>query len=195
LKQEPTFSWQMFAGHFPFLGETNNRERFPIALIARKRPLAPMNPSRLKTRGFNDDMWHLMEACWDEAAINRPSVAQVIESLRQLPACAVDNRPHDFNIAPTSQMWYNQEQHPFSALAPGPGDSEMLKALKRMPIEYTTHSGIAMNPPVQTMSDYSNIPFFGSTTDYHMSLSSRPSETARFVETGVSHMSCSLTSY
>jgi hypothetical protein len=185
----------MFAGHFPFIDESNKREMFPIEIMGGERPFTPKHSSRLEARGFNDDMWHLMEACWDEAAINRPSVAQVIESLRQLPACAVDNRPHDFNIAPTSQMWCNQEQHPFSALAPGPGDSEMLKALKRVQIEYTTHSGKETNPPVQTMSDYSSIPLFGSTIDYHMSLSSRPSEMARFVETGVSHMYCSLTSY
>jgi hypothetical protein len=119
----------MFSGVAPF--QRFSDEKLISASIQGERPPRPFHaPS--ESRGLNNDIWHLIETCWNQDAGKRPAAAQVVQFLRLFPHCAADTRPLDSHITPGSQMWYKQDEHPFCALAPGPEDNEMLKGLKHI---------------------------------------------------------------
>ena len=108
----------MFSGEFPFDDVTEHR-LIPI-LEQGKRPTRPSH-ARSGTRGLNDDMWHLMERCWDQDPTKRPAASQIVQDLCHLPGRAQDKRPLDnSSTTSVSQMWQNHEQHPFSALTQRP---------------------------------------------------------------------------
>jgi hypothetical protein len=119
----------MFSGEAPF--QRFSDQRLISALIQGERPPRPFH-ALSSSRGLNDDMWHLIEACWNQDPGKRPVAAQIIECLCLLPYCAIDTRPLDSHITPAPQMWYKQDKHPFCALAPGPEDTDILKGLKQI---------------------------------------------------------------
>jgi hypothetical protein len=119
----------MFSGGYPF--KNLNEFRFTTALTQGKRPPRPSN-ALSATRGLNDDMWRLIEACWSQSPQNRPAAGEIVETLCYLPNRTTDSRPlDDFNIT-SSQMWYKNEHHPFSALAPSEEDNDGMQRLKHM---------------------------------------------------------------
>jgi hypothetical protein len=109
----------MFSSEFPFV-DVSDHKLIP-ALEQGKRPARPSN-AWSGTRGLNDDMWHLMEKCWDQDPTKRPAASQIVEDLCYLPGRATDTRLFDNSSSTTSvsQMWQNHEQHPFSALTQRP---------------------------------------------------------------------------
>jgi len=122
--------YEMFSGEYPFQNLTDFK--FNSALMLGKRPSRPSH-TLSGTRGLNADVWHLIEACWSQHPGDRPIASQIVKSLYDLPNRAVDSRPLD-NLSSTSssQMWYKQEHHPFSALTPSPDDTDSLRDLKWM---------------------------------------------------------------
>jgi hypothetical protein len=126
----------MFSGEFPFHDIADY-----IFISALKggerpsRPLEPLEPSEPspEARGLDDDMWLLIEACWDQDPAKRPEADHIVKSLRELPNRGEDKRPRsDLNSTSMSQMWSNQEQHPFSALLPSREDNDILRDMKWM---------------------------------------------------------------
>ena len=106
----------MFSGKFPFYDVHDHV--LIRASEQRKRPARPLH-AWSRTRGLNDDMWHLMERCWDQDPTKRPTASQIVQDLYYLPGRTPDKRPFD-NSSSVSQMWQNHEQHPFSALTQCP---------------------------------------------------------------------------
>jgi len=120
----------MFSGKLPFQDQSNDRDKFINVLLGWRRPRRPLSVSRF--RELDDDMWHLIEVCWDQDPSKRSSAAQVVETLRHFPIFALDTRSFESSMAAIPQIWQNQEQHPFSALAPSPEDTSILKDLKEI---------------------------------------------------------------
>ncbi|KIM87637.1 hypothetical protein PILCRDRAFT_815214 [Piloderma croceum F 1598] len=128
--------YEMFSGEFPFHDICDYNLIFILKGGKRSsRPLEPPEPSgpSPKTRGLDDDMWLLIEACWDQDPAKRPGADHIVKSLRELPNCGIDKRPRsDLNLTSLSQMWSNQEQHPFSALLSSREDNDILRNMKWM---------------------------------------------------------------
>ena len=117
----------MFSGELPF--ESLNEHQFVSALMQGRRPSRPLH-ALSATRGLNDKVWHLVEACWGELPGNRPTADEIIKTLYPLPR-SFDSRVTDnFNIISSSQMWSKQDHHPFSALTTSEDDSNNMRKLK-----------------------------------------------------------------
>jgi hypothetical protein len=106
----------MFSGELPFF-ENPYDVQVILGVMRGKRPTRPSgNLSR--TRGFSDEAWNLVEACWAQEPTQRPTADQVVGRLRALPNWQDDQRPlDDFTINFPSQVIYNHTEHPFSVLA------------------------------------------------------------------------------
>jgi hypothetical protein len=138
----------MFSGELPFRDFSD--QKLASALVQGERPPRPFHPlSRL--RGLDDDMWDVIEVCWNQDAEKRLEASQVAECLRQFLRFVIDNRPPYSNMAPKSLMWYKQEDHPFCALAPAPEDNDTLKRLKC--ISKGDNSGLADNNQIYSSAD------------------------------------------
>jgi hypothetical protein len=120
----------MFSGEAPL--QLSSVQRL---ISAGERPPRPFH-ALSDSRGLNNNIWHLIGACWNQDPGTRPVATQIIECLRLLPHFANDTRPLDSHIAPAPQMWYKQDEHPFCNLAPGPEDTDILKGLKRISADY-----------------------------------------------------------
>jgi hypothetical protein len=118
----------MFSGEFPFYDVPEYM--FISALKQGRRPARPSH-ALSGTRGLNDDMWHLMERCWDQDPTKRPAASQIVEDLFYLPGRATDTRLFDNSSSTTSvlQMWQNHEQNPFSALTQRPHNADPFESL------------------------------------------------------------------
>jgi serine/threonine protein kinase len=113
--EKPTAS-QMFSGQVPFYEDPSNI-RVVLGVMQGRRPTRPLNDLS-RTRGLNDEVWHLIMTCWIQDPIQRPSAKQVVEQLRSLPNQPVDQRPLDnINVNFPSQTLYRHTEHPFSVLA------------------------------------------------------------------------------
>jgi len=122
--------YEMFSGEYPFCNLSDFK--FPPALMQGNRPSRPSHILS-GTRGLNDDVWHLVEGCWNQYPKDRPTTVQIVKTLWDLPNRTLDSRPlDDFNITLSSKMWYKQEHHPFSALTPNREDTDRLQQLKWM---------------------------------------------------------------
>jgi hypothetical protein len=88
------------------------------AVTKNKRPCRPSSDlSRL--RGLDDEIWHLIEACWSPEPSERLSASQTVQLLYALPGQLDDPRPIDkFNISLHSQVLHEVD-HPFAILAAG----------------------------------------------------------------------------
>ncbi|KIM74323.1 hypothetical protein PILCRDRAFT_706883 [Piloderma croceum F 1598] len=141
--------YEMFSGELPFRDFSD--QKLASALVQGERPPRPFHPlSRL--RGLDDDMWDVVEVCWNQDAEKRLEASQVVECLRQFLRFVIDIRPPYSNMAPKSLMWYKQEDHPFCALAPAPEDNDTLKRLKH--ISKGDNSGLANNNQIYPPSTY-----------------------------------------
>jgi len=70
-------SIQVFTGAFPF----SNPASFAtaLAIISGKRPQQPTHPA------FTEDLWALVQRCWDQDPRLRPEVTEVLTVLRSFP--------------------------------------------------------------------------------------------------------------
>jgi hypothetical protein len=128
----------MFSDKFPF-HDINDYIFISILKDGRRpsRPFEPLEPSEPspQIRGLDDDMWLLIEACWDQVPEKRPGADHIVKSLRELPNRGKDERPRrDLNSTYVAQMRsidnQDSEQHPFSALLPSREDSDILRDMK-----------------------------------------------------------------
>jgi hypothetical protein len=172
----------MFSGELPFRDFSD--QKLASALVQGERPPRPFH-SLSRLRGLDDDMWDVIEVCWNQDAEKRLEAGQVVECLCQFLRFVIDNRPPYSNMAPKSLMWYKQEDHPFCALAPAPEDNDMLKCLKRISESKEDNSGLAdnnqINPPLTYIEDGK---FYRSLHAYNVILSYIPQPTithARYV--------------
>ena len=67
-------SMQVFTGAIPF----NNMPAAGViaAIMAGKRPPRPTHPT------FADELWKLMQRCWDQNRLLRPEASEVLAILR-----------------------------------------------------------------------------------------------------------------
>jgi len=108
--------YEIFSGQVPFF-ENPHDIRVILGVMRGKRPTRPSHDLS-KTRGFSDEIWDLVQACWAHDPIQRPTAEQVVERIRALPNLKNDQRPLDgFTFNFPSQALYNHPQHPFSTLA------------------------------------------------------------------------------
>jgi len=108
--------YEMLSGNCPFF-DIKNDFQFMALVKQGRRPSQPSH-SLHQTRGLNDDMWHLMEACWITEPQRRLSASQITERMRALPNRPVDERPPDnFDVSFPSQVLCTQLKYPFSTLA------------------------------------------------------------------------------
>jgi hypothetical protein len=121
----------MFSDQYPF-PEISIDFQVMFAVKLGKRPSRPTHDLSL-TRGLNDEIWHIIEACWDQDPSGRPSASKVVEYLRALPNKPSDHRPlNDFDKVLPSQVlsMHNRADHPFSTLALSPEDTDKMHELK-----------------------------------------------------------------
>jgi hypothetical protein len=121
----------MFSGQFPFLDFSNDFQVM-FAVMQGQRPSRPTHELS-HTRGFNDEIWHVIEVCWDQDPDKRPTASKVVESIRGLPNRPLDRRPlNDFDKTLPSQVlsMHNRADHPFATLASSPEDTNKMQELK-----------------------------------------------------------------
>jgi len=105
--------YEMFSGKIPFDGMEQFQAMF--ASMNGQRPSRPRD-ELCSTRGLNDAIWLLIEACWAQDPLQRPTADMILERLCALPNRPPDERPPDhFDFS--SQFWGDQVKHPFSILA------------------------------------------------------------------------------
>ena len=64
---------QVFTGAVPFSNETTFAAAF--AIMAGRRPPQPVHPA------LTDDLWTLMQRCWDHDPHLRPEVSEALQAL------------------------------------------------------------------------------------------------------------------
>ena len=107
--------FQMFSGIPPF----QNFWDYQVMLAVRggERPVRPSD-ERSQDRGLIDEVWHIIETCWAQEPLQRPTASQIADQLRGLPDQPTDERPIDnFNNSFPSQDLRGQLNLPFSTLA------------------------------------------------------------------------------
>jgi serine/threonine protein kinase len=124
-------AWQMFSEDYPFPDISSDFQ----VMYAVKRGRRPTRPTKKKsqTRGLNDDVWNIIEACWNQDPNMRPSASKVVEYLRGLPNRPDDHRPlNDLDRALPPQVLSTGDRvdHPFSKLGPRSDDTDKLRELK-----------------------------------------------------------------
>jgi len=108
--------YEIFSGELPFF-ENPYDIQVILGVMRGKRPTRPSHDLS-RTRGFSDEAWNLVQACWAQDPTQRPTTRQVMGRLRALPNWLDDQRPlDDFRINFPSQVLYNHTEHPFSVLA------------------------------------------------------------------------------
>jgi hypothetical protein len=104
---------QVFSGNRPF-----HEIPYDFSVIAEvtkgRRPSRPSDdPSHI--RGLNDNLWGLIESCWNHNPDSRPEAGQIVERLRSMPSLKVDERPVDvFNRPVASRAPISADDHPLS---------------------------------------------------------------------------------
>jgi len=123
--------YEMFSDQYPF-PDISVDFQVMFAVKQGKRPSRPSHEiSRI--RGLNDNIWHIIEACWTQDPSARPSATKVVEDLRNLPNRPDDRRPlNDFDKSLPSQMlsMHESADHPFATLAANSDDSAEMQDLK-----------------------------------------------------------------
>jgi hypothetical protein len=121
----------MFSDQYPF-PEISADFQVMFAVKQGRRPARPKHELS-RTRGLNDEVWHIIETCWSQDPGQRPSASDVVGYLRGLPNKPDDHRPlNDFDKRLPSQVlsMHNRADHPFSTLAFSPEDTDQMHDLK-----------------------------------------------------------------
>jgi hypothetical protein len=120
----------MFSGSYPFPDITSDFQ----VMFAVKRGERPFRPTHdlSRARGLNDEVWHIINACWNQEPGKRPTAGMAVEYLRNLPDRPDDYRPlNDFDRALPSQVLSSDRiDHPFSTLKLNHGDAIEMSELK-----------------------------------------------------------------
>lgn len=98
---------QVFTGEFPF-HDFEREVRVILSVLQGKRPQRP-SPDR---NGLDNDVWELIENCWDQNPALRPTAKQIIQRLSGLPNYPPDRRSSEVFDSPfSSQVLYPQTEH------------------------------------------------------------------------------------
>ena len=107
----------MFSGQYLFQDILNDF----LVFLAITQSIRPSRPHNQVSQGhdLNDEIWHLIEACWAQDQTQRPTATEVVKRLQALPGCLVDQRPLDnwVTVLP-SQALPKEFTHALSTLAP-----------------------------------------------------------------------------
>jgi hypothetical protein len=81
---------QTFSGHRPF----HNFTDFQISMlvIRGQRPAHPSAEECGRT-GLKDDVWKLIESCWDQQPDRRPIASEIVERLRSMRSVESEQQP------------------------------------------------------------------------------------------------------
>lgn len=110
----------MFSGIFPFQVKLVGDYQVIRAVLLGERPARPTD-KRALGRGINDEIWLLVEACWDQDPHARPTAAEIVERLEGLPNRPVDTRPVDhFELSLLTKVLQARTEHPFATLVSEP---------------------------------------------------------------------------
>ena len=102
---------QVFSGQVP-LHEVSEWI-VPVVVNQGRRPLRPSHDICLR-RGLDNDMWNLMEACWQMEPSNRPTAGEVVARICTKPSLPTDTRPDsNWDNMFVSQLRSNLTHHPF----------------------------------------------------------------------------------
>jgi serine/threonine protein kinase len=106
---------QIFSGQMPF-HDIKKDYKVISAVMDGKRPRRPMHDIG-HIRGLDDDIWSIIESCWNQEWAHRPIAHQIVLQLRSSPSWSADKRPVDkFDPSFPSRSLYTQTDHPFAAL-------------------------------------------------------------------------------
>jgi hypothetical protein len=67
---------QIFTGEIPFRKYRNQKVVFMV--IENRRPKRPANSLGV---GLSDEIWHMMQTCWDREPSNRPKIEDIVKLL------------------------------------------------------------------------------------------------------------------
>ncbi|KAF7965095.1 hypothetical protein HWV62_45735 [Athelia sp. TMB] len=139
----------LFSGDIPF--KDIKEYQAMVDISQGKRPKRPSD-KRSKMRGLTDQVWAIVEICWNQEPDCRLTAAQAVQRLRSLSGRLTDNRPEDvYRIPLPSHIVYQQAQHPFSVLeATMNNDFPFPFTLSRIA---TDHDGVEADEPVCTDED------------------------------------------
>ncbi len=73
------FSFKVFTNKPPFAGLRDGAVIMAI-MIEDRRPQRPSEPAT--SRGLNDNIWDLMQACWKKERALRPNMTEVVKQIR-----------------------------------------------------------------------------------------------------------------
>lgn len=119
-------SQKVYTGQLPFY---EFEHEFPVmfAVAQGQRPSRPA----IDSNGLDNDVWCLIEACWDHNPSRRPTAKHAIERLLELPNFTQDRRSNDvFDNPFSSQILYPRADHPVPAHQLSGKHMEMLRAWK-----------------------------------------------------------------
>jgi len=104
--------YEIFSGEVPFF-ETKNDAAVLLAVIKGQRPTR--SPAeKCIDRGLSDEMWNLMENCWNENPIKRPTAKQIVECVSSLVRRPEDRLPLcDWDHGGPSRLSYFLAEHHF----------------------------------------------------------------------------------
>jgi hypothetical protein len=86
-----------------------------LAALKGRRPTRPPAEQGID-RGLTDKMWNLMESCWSEDPIKRPTANQVVECVSSLLSRPEDRLPLcDWDDSGPSRLSYFLAEHHFSS--------------------------------------------------------------------------------
>jgi len=76
--------WEAFTGIIPY-SESRKHNHATIIKVITEKKLPPFPLSELsRNRGFNGELWRIMERCWEYVPKKRPAVKAVEEELLSL---------------------------------------------------------------------------------------------------------------
>jgi len=106
--------YEVFSGQVP-LHEVSEWI-VPVVVNQGRRPLRPSHDICLR-RGLDNDMWNLMEACWQMEPSSRPTAGEVVARICAKPSLPTDTRPDsNWDNMFVSQLRSNLTHHPFCFL-------------------------------------------------------------------------------
>ncbi|OCH89035.1 kinase-like protein [Obba rivulosa] len=72
--------WEIFTGRIPF----DQHKRDATVMLHVLRGARPQRPAEATPLGLSDDVWALMEGCWDAKWQNRPPLAMTVKRLEEV---------------------------------------------------------------------------------------------------------------
>ncbi|KAL0570204.1 hypothetical protein V5O48_011760 [Marasmius crinis-equi] len=97
----------IFTGRQPFHELPNEMAVAVQVLVNKRRPLRPK-----ETPELSDEMWNLLELCWDSKPTSRPTAARIVErveSMIKIDRASVISPAKSWSDAMFAQIWNNVE--------------------------------------------------------------------------------------